>query len=451
MIIDRQSLNDLNIFSNHDENTSVFGLLKNTRSRGGEYRLRERFMHPISDLEGIRKTQHAVRFLMHNSERFYLPASNNSLLIIENYLNSNISVSENISWLGNIVDTLNLFITDKSSFSYLQESIPAVANLVISFYNQFSQVSVDETLPEILQGYRNLVNRIYHYPGFLKLIQWVAEKKSVPFNRVIEFDRLLRHNLLVEIKRLLDSCYDYDSLLSMAASSLKHNFVFPEFHENQSEIKLEFSGLYHIFLSKPVSYTLKVPDTENLLFITGPNMAGKTTFLKTIGVSVLLAHCGMGVPANHMALSRFDRLITSLTVSESLQKGYSYFLSEVKRVKEVATCLNSGEKVLALFDELFKGTNVKDSFDASVLIINGLINWNKSLFILSTHLAEVGSEIAEYKNVGFYCFNSALINGTPEFDYRLMKGISNSRLGLHIINNEGIPELLMINNSDTDG
>jgi len=95
-----------------------------------------------------------------------------------------------------------------------------------------------------------------------------------------------------------------------------------------------------------------------------------------------------------------------------------------------------------IFDELFKGTNVKDAFDGSILVIDGLMKWESSLFILSSHLLELEHTIRNYPNTFFQYFDSDVVNGKPVFSFGLREGISKERLGLLILKNEKIDKIL---------
>ena len=171
-------------------------------------------------------------------------------------------------------------------------------------------------------------------------------------------------------------------------------------------------------------------------------MSGKTTLMKAIGLTVYLAHLGMGVPALKLSLRYFDRLFTSLNINDSILTGYSFFFNEVKRVKQLAESLNSGEKVFSLLDELFRGTNVKDAYDASAMVISGLLRWRSSIFIISSHLWEVWEKIEQFPNIMSLYFESEIIYGKPSFSYHLKSGVSDMRLGMTIIENEKIMDLL---------
>jgi DNA mismatch repair ATPase MutS len=104
--------------------------------------------------------------------------------------------------------------------------------------------------------------------------------------------------------------------------------------------------------------------------------------------------------------------------------------------------LQQGNHVMALFDELFNGTNVKEAYEASALIFSGLVQWKGSLFVVSSHLVELENVLRQYSNVTEYCFDVEFQSGEWFFPYRLMPGVSSTRLGLAIIRKEGIMELL---------
>ncbi len=155
-----------------------------------------------------------------------------------------------------------------------------------------------------------------------------------------------------------------------------------------------------------------------------------------------MSHLGMGVPASAMKLTTFSSLFSSLNASDNLSIGYSYFYSEVLRVKKAAEILRQSRRSFMIFDELFKGTNVKDAYDGSLLVIEGLVQWNSSVFILSSHLLELEKEIQKQPNVFFKSFESSIIDGKPRFSFKMVDGVSDERLGLVILKNEKIDVLL---------
>jgi len=118
-------------------------------------------------------------------------------------------------------------------------------------------------------------------------------------------------------------------------------------------------------LAEPVAYDLTMDKNANFIFLTGANMAGKSTLIKAIGLSVYLAHLGMGVPAFQMQLTLFDGILTNINVEDNLVKGESYFFNEVKRIRETIIKITNGKRWLVLIDEIFKGTNIQDAMKCS--------------------------------------------------------------------------------------
>ena len=172
-------------------------------------------------------------------------------------------------------------------------------------------------------------------------------------------------------------------------------------------------------------------------------MAGKTTLLKSVGVIICMAQSGMGVPASVCKLPIFNGIFSSINTTDNLFKGYSYFYSEVLRVKNAAEFLKETKgKAFLIFDELFKGTNIKDAFDCSLTVIEGLVKWKESLIILSSHLMELGNTIKVNENISYKYFESQVVDGKPKFSFKLVDGLSEERLGLLILQSENISELL---------
>jgi DNA mismatch repair protein MutS len=205
---------------------------------------------------------------------------------------------------------------------------------------------------------------------------------------------------------------------------------------------IDAKNLYHILLPTPVAYDIKMNPESNFLFLTGANMAGKSTLIKAVGSSVFLAHLGMGVPATNMRLTIFDGLLSNINVADNIARGESYFFNEVQRIKNTIMKINNGRKWLVLIDELFKGTNVQDAMKCSSAVIQGLIKIRNSLFILSTHLYEIGEELQQFPNISFKYFETSVKDDQLHFSYQLKEGISNDRLGYLILKREKVVDLL---------
>ncbi len=251
----------------------------------------------------------------------------------------------------------------------------------------------------------------------------------------------IRYHFRQNLLELIELYFQLDAWYGMAMAVKKYNLVFPEFISSK-EPSFKVNDLYHLLLTEPVAYDLDLNQENNFTFLTGANMAGKSTFIKAVGGALFLAHIGMGVPAKSMELSLFDGLLSNINVEDNVVKGESYFFNEVQRVKKTIIKINDERKWFILIDELFKGTNVKDAMKCSTVVIEGLIKIKSSLFILSTHLYEIGEELKKYPNINFKYFETNVENEQLSFNYNLKNGISNDRLGYLILKREKVIELL---------
>jgi DNA mismatch repair protein MutS len=179
-----------------------------------------------------------------------------------------------------------------------------------------------------------------------------------------------------------------------------------------------------------------------VLAVTGPNMAGKSTLLKAVGTAVYLAHLGCGVPASRARLSCFDALLASLYVRDSLSGGQSFYLGEVRRIKDLVTALESTPRVFAILDEPFKGTNVHDATEATTLLVDGLCAQDASTVIMTTHLSSVVRSRTDDACLATSFLGAAESEAGPVFDYQLRPGVSDQRLGMVLLEREGVAPAL---------
>lgn len=434
MQIDKQTLNDLDIFRADEEGVSLFSIIDVTKTTGGSYRLHEKLMYPPDSFEKLLMQQKSIRYFAENETPLHLPMNDIQLKAVEEYFATNIEVVETDQWLS----SMQYCFADMASFRFLKNSLPEAIRFVETLKQMLHREG--NGLPTILQQIDTQVQTLWNTKSFQKARE-MTSRTQVTFHKWLQADRLLRNVLKREYEALIDAYFELDALLAMAMTTRRMKLIFPELIQGEDSL-FDATGLFYPLITNPVHASLKMQKERNFVFLTGPNMSGKTTFLKTIGLTVYLAHLGMGVPAVNMRLSYVDHLMTGITFTDNIAKGYSYFFSEVKRVKQLATSLANGEKVFAIFDELFRGTNVRDALEASAMIISELMAWEKSLFIISSHLTEIGETVMSFSNAQSLYFESSLQGEKPVFTYQLKEGISTMRLGMTMINNEGIVELL---------
>jgi DNA mismatch repair protein MutS len=434
MRVDKQTQRDLEIFKPDEGEVSLFDFINKTKTAGGKYRLEDKFRHPPDSLEKIKVQQETVSYLIRNISRFTLPFNDQQIKSVENYISTNIEPIKGES----IFECLKFCISDIKAYRYLKSSVLELTVFINTFFGLFEDKK--EELPANMKMTHKELDFFINHESFKK-IHLIPQKRIFAFLQVLRCDKQLRTNLKSNLSTILMGYYEIDALLSMANATLDNHFGIPEFLEHGENI-FSAEGLYYPLLANAIPADISLTSDKNFVFITGPNMSGKTTFLKAVGISIYLAHLGMGVPAENAKMTYFDHLFSSINITGNILKGYSFFFSEVKRVKELAESLKQGENVFSLIDELFRGTNVKDAYDASVMIISGLAQWRRSAFVLTSHLWEIWEKIKVYPNIKDLSFESEIINGAPVFTYRLVSGVCDMRLGLKIIENEKIMDLL---------
>jgi DNA mismatch repair protein MutS len=435
MEIDKTTFNDLSIF-NHEDELSIFKKLDFTRTIRGREWLVKFFSEPFNDIKRICDTQETLKRIMEKQEEWPLAVSNGTIMVIEKFYESTM---DTIPDAPNLLNAYTYKLLHNPDFSMVRYSVGHFADFVTGCFQLVDLFDDDSTTTQ-LRTYVNRIKSLLNNPVMLKL---KGKKQADRFTaaETIYFGNYLLYNFRQTAAELINIYGRMDAWYAMAMAVKKLNLSFPVFIE-QEQSCVEARSLYHLLLSKPVSYDVHLNPENNFIFLTGANMAGKSTFIKAIGGAVYLAHLGLGVPAEEMRLTVFNGILSNINVVDNIVKGESYFFNEVQRIKNTILKINDGKKWLVLIDELFKGTNVQDAMKCSSTVIKGLIKIQNSLFILSTHLYEIAEELKVFPNISFRYFETNVKLDQLEFSYQLKEGISNDRLGYLILKREKVVELL---------
>ena len=439
MTIDYQTLSELELLRPEGIGMSVFEVVDRTLTAGGKDMLKSKFKHPLKEKQDIEEVQELIKYILLNREDFDLSGFVKIMDRVEQYYYSKVDPVVSNNKIGMWLEGIVYQIRSKNFKKTIRHGTGNAIHLVQLIYELYALLQTKQ-LPAYLKSLFGELNLIFQAVPFQQLLAR-GRKHSFSLADLYFYDKVFRESHKKEMLHLINFIYEMDTLVSRADATSDLKFVFPEFVDSEDAM-LEAKDVYHLFLKDPISNTLMFHPGMNFLFLTGPNMAGKTTFLKALAVAVFLSHLGMGVPASVMKLTTFSSLFSSLNASDNLSIGYSYFYSEVLRVKKAAEILRQSRRSFMIFDELFKGTNVKDAYDGSLLVIEGLVQWNSSVFILSSHLLELEKEIQKQPNVFFKSFESSIIDGKPRFSFKMVDGVSDERLGLVILKNEKIDVLL---------
>ena len=435
MQIDQTSLTDLSIF-NADEEQSVFHRLNYTRTDAGRFWLRHFFAHPFDSIDKIEQTQQTIRIISSRLGEWPQLITNGTNMVLEKLYDTPV---DDIPRHPDAASAMMYKVLHAPDYSIIKYSVGHCIDFVKGI-QQTVDILVDENGPTILQTLLQRVQQLLNKPEVTAMLQ-VADKEKMSRQEVLNFGFFLKNHYKQPLYELIDLYGRLDAWYSMAVAMQKHRLNFPEFVDS-TEPQLNGKKLFHLLLPKPTPYSLILNKETNFIFLTGANMAGKSTFIKSVGVAVYLAHTGLGVPAESMQLSLFHGLLSNIQVSDNIIKGESYFFNEVQRIKNTIIKINNGKKWLVLIDELFKGTNVQDAMKCSSAVIHGLVKMRNSLFILSTHLYEIGEELRQHSNIAFRYFETNVADDQLEFSYQLKEGISNDRLGYLILKREKVVALL---------
>ncbi len=435
MEIDKTTLNDLNIF-NRDEDFSVFQKLNHTSTTNGREQLRKNLSTPLPTIKAITEVQQTVQLILAKQSDWPTQITNGTIMVVERFY------EYSFDRLPNHVSSfaaMSYKFMHGPDYSLIKYSIIHCFDFIKGiqlFTERFLKDDSPAPLKKLLEAAKKSIDS-----GPLKIIAENNKAADLTVPQQLQLAQYIRYHYKQHMLALVAIHAQLDAWYGMAMTVKKYGLTFPEFVDSKHPM-LEVKGLYHILLQQPVPYDVQLDPESNFLFLTGANMAGKSTFIKSVGASVFLAHVGMGVPAQHMRLSVFDGMLSNINVIDNIAKGESYFYNEVQRIKATINKINNGKKWLILIDELFKGTNVQDAMKCSKAVIEGLLKIHNSLFILSTHLYEIGEDLKRFPNISFNYFETSSNNGQLSFNYQLRDGISNDRLGYLILKREGVVDML---------
>jgi DNA mismatch repair ATPase MutS len=246
-----------------------------------------------------------------------------------------------------------------------------------------------------------------------------------------------RKNHAPQLPLWMESLAEWDSLLSFA--TLRYNqplFCFADF---QNRLEIQASDLGHLLIPSTMRVTnsVNLGNPCNLLLITGANMAGKSTFLRALGVNYVLALNGSPVCATTW-ICPLANLRTGMRATDSLQENKSYFFAELNRLQSIMEELKKGQPSIILLDEILKGTNSTDKQTGSRELIRQLIQ-QRALTVIATHDIALGDMAEQYPNhISNACFEGEIKNDALSFDYKMHSGVAQKANATFLMRKMGI-------------
>ncbi|WP_304221117.1 MutS family DNA mismatch repair protein [Phocaeicola plebeius] len=240
------------------------------------------------------------------------------------------------------------------------------------------------------------------------------------------------------ISEWLETVGELDALCSLGTFAYNHpQYTYPELTEKPFYFLATQMGHPLMPVSQCVKNDATIPSRPFFLIITGANMAGKSTYLRTIGVNYLLACIGAPVCCERLKLYP-NQLITSLRTSDSLSDNESYFFAELKRLKRIIDLLNQGQQLFIILDEILKGTNSMDKQKGSFDLIRQFMQL-KANGIIATHDLLLGSLIKQFpEEIRNYCFEADIKENELTFSYKLREGVAQNMNACFLMKKMGI-------------
>ena len=471
---------DLDIFGKK----SIFQKVNRTITLGGYERLADGFIHSSKNIDKIIETQRNTTLFENKVDaRQQFIASGRmynddiSAQTIENISKAEYYFTKSPIWK---IIAIVLIISTWSAIVLSSLDIVSVYVPTALFLAQLTVVSVNgKKTNELSNKIEKTAKAFKKYHSLFEIIEnidnvpenFAAEIKSKTISKAlgeladISQSYEHRHNLMIlffgeglfcydlivntkfenwerkhcgNIKRWFEIIAEYDFLFSLA--NLKFNnpsWCFPKPTEKQFVLNAKNAGHPLIQEEKCVRNNIHFSDQKYLIILTGANMAGKSTYLRTIGTNLILSQLGAAVCADSFEFSPAE-ILTSIRTSDSVQESESYFFAELKRLQKIIEKLESGATLFVIVDEMLRGTNSKDKHDGSAKFIEKLLKDN-CYGVFAIHDIDIGTMKATYpQNIDTKCFEISFQGDELLFDYTLKDGISKNLNASYLMKKMGI-------------
>ena len=322
-------------------------------------------------------------------------------------------------------------------------------NKVHGFYIEVTHANT-EKIPDDYRRRQTLKNAERYITPELKAF----EDKALSANdRALALEKQLYEAVLVALaphietlQRIARALATLDGLAAFADAALTHDYCMPEFRDHiGGGSGIEIIAGRHAVVEEQVDTFIandtRINPTRRMLLITGPNMGGKSTYMRQVALIVLLAHCGSFVPAQACALGPIDAIYTRIGATDDLASGRSTFMVEMT---EAAAILNGATgKSLVLMDEIGRGTSTFDGLALAYAIARHLIEKNGALTLFSTHYFELTRLAQDYPECANVHLDAVEHGKTIVFMHAVEEGAASQRYGIHVAALAGVPAAVL--------
>jgi len=334
------------------------------------------------------------------------------------------------------VSKMKLRFSRKKREQLLSRSIQLLRMFERINHHYFSRLDVDQFPPAYKRSIREIIEPICTFEK-----EWSLLIKKGNYLTVSEVTGFMKRLYTLFKSGQLLKCWSefflFEAYLSIALTAQKAGLVPAQFIDKG----IYLTNFFHPFIKDPVKNSIHIE--KNVLVLTGPNMSGKSTLLRAISLCMYLARLGLPVPAGECRVVFAAAINVFINTRDSLNSGYSHFMTEVLNLKESIIAAQEDKQVFTVFDEMFSGTNIDDALNILTLTLNGLKKFPRSYFLLSTHFYKLKElQVDEMSHAAFYYIDSLLEEGNPKFIYQLKEGWSDVKFGTLLFEREGLVQLL---------
>ena len=476
---------DLDIFGNH----SLFQSMNRTVTVMGKARLIEWVSKPLTNKESIITRQQAVRELASKKtfrQHFYVTGmdqqgTDKDVKQLKELSSQATSFSESLLWklmiwlvpavwliivvgiiwaelsfgVFGVMFAISFLVANihTKRISKLHHTVDRMNKLLYVYSELMKQIEQEQNQSDLLNRSKGaLLSNGLYASQTIRQLSGIIGGLDQRFNMaliILNFIYLRDIRLVMQLEKWIkvhagnfnawfDALAQVDALCSLGGFAFNHpDYVYPEIVDQY--FRLEGKGIGHPLLDrkKCVCNDISIAKNPYFLVVTGANMAGKSTYLRTVGINFLLACVGAPVYAKSLVVYP-AQMITSLRTADSLTANESYFFAELKRLKMMIDRLNNGEELFIILDEILKGTNSKDKQKGSLSLVRQLI-MKKTCGIIATHDLLLGTLEQEFPGeIKNYRFEADITNDELTFSYLLREGVAQNMNASFLMKKMGI-------------
>jgi DNA mismatch repair protein MutS len=433
MLLDASTLRDLEVLSPLTPyGPTLWSLVDRTRTRAGRKALRDRLAAPFSSAPQILDRQIAHREIAADGRAICAAVNRCACDRVEDYLSIAWQLPDEMRGPSPLIGR----VWPKWYRDYLKDARTGRQE-VVGCLDTAAELGrrLSSAEAQALRETGREIEQLLARPDAQDLARLGRTRST---GSIVRFDQFARGRAKPVLLDLVSRVGAVDAMWSMAAATVEHGWSYPV-----PGRRFRVDGLRHPFLDEHgVANDLQLSAETRVCFVTGPNMAGKSTFLKAVATSMILAHAGCGVPAASMTFPVAGAAFSSLQVADNLSAGESFYLAEVRRIKALAAVLHGEAATIAVVDEPFRGTDVHDAAEATLAVITRLAGHPRALVFVASHIAEIAPGMARDHRIRLLHFAADTANGQPAFDYLLRDGVSTQRLGMTLLRQEQVLDLL---------